>query len=143
MADTNFSGPVRSQAGFVAEGAAFRNALGASAVLVQRVDVNVVDGAAALTFTLPAGIKVLGIFAETPVAIPGTPTTTNLRIGSAANGAQYVADVDLKAQGFVALTLLYPTRNPATTVHVTVASTGGTAAAQDGLISLFVQYVTV
>lgn len=111
---------------------------------VRKVVVTVVDGAAAGTFTLPRGAVVTSAFADTPVAIPGTPTNTNLRLGSAANGAQYVADVDVKAQGFVALTLLYPIRNAAAsddaTVHFTVASTGGTAASQDGAINLYVSY---
>lgn len=147
MADSNFSGPVRSAAGFVGQAAA----QGTDTHLVygtrrtpgfQTVTVNVVDGAAAGTFTLPAGVKIRDIVCETPTAIPGTPTNTNLRIGSSANGQQYVADVDVKAQGFLPLTLLYPTRNPATTVHFTVASTGGTASAQDGTILLHVEMFT-
>jgi hypothetical protein len=112
-----------------------------------RVPINVVDGAAAGTFVLPAGALVTAVERDTPVAIPGSPTNTNLRLGSAANGQQYVADVDLKAQGFSALTVVYAMRNAAqtaaATVHFTVASSGGTAANQDGLIVLLVDYVLV
>jgi hypothetical protein len=114
---------------------------------VLRVVVPVVDGAAAGTFSIPKGAVVRNIDRDTPVAIPGTPTNTNLRIGSAANGQQYVADVDLKAQGFSALTVVYAARNAAAdapaTFHYTVASSGGTAASQDGSIILFVNYTIV
>lgn len=114
---------------------------------VLRVPITVVDGAAAGTFVLPRGAVVSAVERDTPVAIPGTPTTTNLRLGSAANGQQYVADVDLKAQGYSELTVVYAMRNAAqtadATVHFTVASSGGTAADQDGSIILYVRYVIV
>lgn len=144
MARSNFSGPVVSTDGF--EGVAtsattHRQWSTRPGVATQRVDINVVDGAAAGTFTLPSNVRITTIWADTPVAIPGTPTNTNLRLGSAANGAQYVSDVDLKAQAFVALTLLYAARTPATTVHFTVASSGGTASAQDGTITLYVELI--
>ena len=110
-----------------------------------RVAVPVVNGAAAGTFTLPKGAVVQGVDRDTPTAIPGTPTNTNLRLGSAANGEQYVADADLKAQGYSALTVVYAMRNAAAsddvTVHYTVASSGGTAADQDGSIILYVNYL--
>lgn len=111
---------------------------------VKRVPVTITNGAAAGTFTIPVGAVVTGVINDTPVAIPGTPTTSNLSLGSAAAGAQYVAAVDVKAQGFTALTVLYAMRNAAAsakaTVHYTVASSGGTAASQDGEIVLAVQY---
>jgi hypothetical protein len=114
---------------------------------VLKVTVPVVNGAAAGTFSLPKGAVVQGIDRDTPVAIPGTPTNTNLRLGSAANGEQYVADADLKAQGYSALTVVYAARNAAAsapaTVHYTVASSGGTAADQDGSIILYVAYAIV
>lgn len=110
----------------------------------KKVTVTVVNGAAADTFTIPRGAVVSGIDRDTPTTIPGTPTNTYLRLGSAANGEQYVADVDLKAQGYSALTCVYALRNAAAladaTVHVTVASSGGTAADQDGTIILYVDY---
>ena len=112
-----------------------------------RVPITVVNGAAAGTFELPFGAIVEGIDRDTPVAIPGTPTNTNLRLGSAANGQQYVADVDLKAQGYSALTVVYAMRRAAlsapATVHFTVASSGGTAASQDGEIVLHVNIIDV
>ena len=114
---------------------------------VLKVTVPVVNGAAAGTFALPKGAVVQGIDRDTPVAIPGTPTNTNLRLGSAANGEQYVADADLKAQGYSALTVVYAARNAAAdapaTLHYTVASSGGTAADQDGSIILYVAYAIV
>lgn len=112
---------------------------------IKRIPVTVTNGAAAGTFTLPRGSVVTEIYRDTPTAIPGTPTNTNLRLGSAANGQQYVADVDVKAQGFSSLTVVYAARNAAAsadlTVHYTVASSGGTTADQDGSIVLFVEYL--
>lgn len=111
---------------------------------VLRVPVTVTNGASAGTFVLPRGAVVQGIDRDTPVAIPGTPDSVSLRLGSAANGEQYVADADLKAQGYSALTVVYAARNAAAaaplTVHYTVASSGGTAASQDGSIILYVAY---
>jgi hypothetical protein len=115
--------------------------LGGAAITAQKkVVVTVVNGAAAGTFTLPAGAFVDHYYLETPTTIPGTPTNTYLRLGSAANGEQYVADVDVKAQGVVNATIVYAGRNPATTVHYTVASSGGTTASQDGTINILVVY---
>ncbi len=109
-------------------------------VVVKDVPITVTDGAGAGTFEMPAGAFVINYLIETPTAIPGTPTNTNVRIGSSANGQQYVADVDCKAQGVVNATIVYAGRNPATTVHYTVASSGGTAASQDGSMILRVVY---
>lgn len=134
MAASNFSGPIFDHQG--------DSALPATLVSVQKnVPITIVDGAAAGTFTLPAGCFVQHIWLETPVTIPGTPTNTNLRLGSAANGAQYVADVDIKTQGVIGATLLYAARNATGTVHFTVASSGGTAASQDGAAIIRVSYV--
>jgi len=113
---------------------------GAGVSVIKNVTVTVVDGAAAGTFTLPTAAIVTGIGIETPVTIPGTPTTTNISLGSAAAGAQYVAAVDAKTQGWISSTLLYPARNPEDVVHYTVVSAGGTAASQDGTIILHVGY---
>lgn len=110
-------------------------------VVTETFTVTIVDGAAAGTFSLPAGVKVLNYHFETPTTIPGTPTNTNLKLGSAADGAQYVANTDVKAQGWIAATVVYAGRNPATTVHYTVASSGGTAADQDGTVYVHVEYV--
>jgi len=112
-----------------------------------RVPITVVNGAAAGTFELPLGAIVEGIDRDTPVTIPGSPTNVNVRLGSAANGQQYVADVDLKAQGYSALTVVYAMRRAAAsapvTVHFTVASSGGTTADQDGDIVLHVNIIDV
>lgn len=110
-------------------------------VVVKTVTVTITDGAAAGTFELPAGAVVLNYHLETPTTIPGTPTNTNLRLGSAANGQQYVADVDIKTAGWIVGTVVYAGRNPATTVHYTVASSGGTAASQDGTAYIHVEYL--
>jgi hypothetical protein len=140
MSRTTFRGQVRATEGFLTDGPILsRTTHKVSAI--QTVTINVVDGAASGTFTLPSGAKSINAWAETATAIPGTPTNTNLRLGSAANGQQYVADVDVKAQGFVALTLLYAFRNPSGAIHFTVASSGGTAASQDGTILLHVSYI--
>jgi hypothetical protein len=108
--------------------------------VLKKVTVTIVDGAAAGTFTLPTGSVVEHYYIDTPTTIPGTPTNTNLRLGSAANGEQYVADVDVKTQGWINATVVYAGRKPATTVHYTVASSGGTAASQDGSVVLYVAY---
>lgn len=106
------------------------------------VTATLVNGAAAGTFTLPVGASVTSIAADTPVTIPGTPTTENLRLGSAANGQQYVADTDVKAQGYIQLTVLYPARASAgQTYYYTITPTGGTAAQQVGNVNLIVKYL--
>jgi hypothetical protein len=117
------------------------NSLLKARVAWKTVTVTITNGAAAGTFSMPSGAKVLGFHFETATAIPGTPTSTNLRLGSAANGQQYVADVDVKAQGWITPTVVYAGRNPATTVHYTVASSGGTAADQDGTVLIHVEYM--
>jgi len=106
----------------------------------KKVVATIVDGASAGTFTMPTGAVVEHFYLETPTAIPGTPTNTNFRLGSSANGQQYIADVDVKAQGWINATVVYAGRNPANTVHYTVASSGGTAGSQDGAVNLFVAY---
>lgn len=127
-----FVGPITASAGSTINGAKI--------VGLETFTVTIVNGAAAGTFAMPTGSVVTNYYFETAVAIPGTPTNTNLRLGSSANGQQYVADTDVKAQGFINATVVYAGRNPATTVHYTVASSGGTAADQDGTVLVHVQY---
>jgi len=111
---------------------------------VKAVPITIVDGSAAGTFTMPTNAVVEHYYIDNPTTIPGTPTNTNLRLGSAANGQQYVADVDVKTQGWINATVVYAGRKPATTVHYTVASSGGTAGSQDGTVNLYIAYfVTV
>lgn len=111
---------------------------------IAKVTVPIVNGAAAGTFVVPSRSVVHEIYRDTQTAIAGSPSNVNLRIGSAANGEQYVADVDLKAQGYSGLTVVYAARNAAAsadaTFHYTVASTGGTTADQDGEIILYIGY---
>lgn len=107
---------------------------------VKTVTITVVDGAATGSFSMPSGAVVSSYQIDTPVTIPGTPTNTNLRLGSSANGQQYVADVDVKTQGVINATIVYAGRTPATTVYYAVASSGGTAASQDGAVVLRVHY---
>jgi len=106
----------------------------------KEVEVTVVNGAAAGTFTMPTGAVVEHYYLDTPTTIPGTPTNTYFRLGSAANGEQYIADVDVKTQGWINATSIYAGRHPATTVHYTVASSGGTTASQDGTVVLYIAY---
>jgi len=143
MAGTTFAGPVNSAGGFVGPATLSTGSTINSDKIVatKTVTVDVVNGAAASTFTMPSGAVVLNYWLETPTTIPGTPTNTYLRLGSAANGEQYVADVDVKTQGFSAATVVYAGRNPATTVHYTVASSGGTTASQDGTVYVRVEYL--
>lgn len=112
---------------------------------IAAITVTVTDGASAGTFVIPRGAVVTEVYRDTPTTIPGIPTTTLLRLGSAANGQEYVADVDLKTQGFSELTIVYALRKAAAaspaTIHYTVASVGGTAADQDGSIVLYVEYM--
>lgn len=110
-------------------------------VFVKEVTVTMTDGVAvAGTYDLPQGSYVRDIQLETPVTIPGTPTTINFRLGSAASGQQYVADVDVKTQGVTSLTIVYAGRNPGITNYFTFTATGGTAASQDGSFIIRVFY---
>lgn len=120
-----------------------------SKILVNTVDqviasklvpVTLVAGAGTATYTLPTGAYCTSVQLDTPVTIPGSPTNTNLRIGTAANGQQIVADADVKTQGVITATLLYAGRNPTGVNYVTVASSGGTAASQVGTINVRVHY---
>lgn len=133
MATSNFTGPIVDRQGDPGNAAN-------PVTLQKNISITITDGAGAGTFVLPTGCFIQHIWLETPVAIPGTPTNTNLRLGSAANGAQYVADVDIKAQGVITATLLYAARNATGTVHWTVASSGGTASAQDGAAIIRISY---
>lgn len=116
----------------------------ATGLMSLKVPVVIVNGASAGTFALPAGAKVTSIECDTGAsAVAGTPTNVNLRLGSAANGQQYVSDVDIKAAGGLNLTLVAAARSEfaaASTWHYTVASSGGTAADQDATVQLYVQY---
>lgn len=130
MGASSFSGPLVDRGGDIA--------FAANAVLVQKNQViTLVNGVASGSFLMPANSNVTRITLDTPVTIPGAPTTLNLRLGSAANGAQYVADVDVKTQGAITATLLYPALNTTGSNNLwffTVATVGGTAASQVGTV---------
>ena len=106
------------------------------------VPINIVEGAAAGSYFMPANSFVDHYYIETTLNIPGTPTNTNLRLGSSANGQQYVADVDIKSFGVINATITTAGRRPRETFY-TVASSGGTAALQNGLVNLIVVYAMV
>ena len=143
MATTTFSGPVKSLNGFegVVTASAGSTMHGDKIAVAKTVDIEIVNGAAAGTFAMPDDAILLAAYIETPTAVPGSPSAINFRLGSAASGQQYVADVDVKGQGFVTATLLYAARNPANTVHYTVAGSGGTAADQDADLRLHLLYI--
>jgi hypothetical protein len=133
MAASNFSGPINGHQG--------DTALPPNPIAEQKtVAVTIENGAAAGTFTLPANTFIQNIWLETPVLVPGSPTNTNLRLGSAANGQQYVADVDIKAAGVINATITLAGRRASGVVHFTVASSGGTAASQDSTANIIVSF---
>lgn len=93
-----------------------------------------------LNVTMPSGAIVLGYTAETQVAFTGSPTTINLRMGSTVGGAQYVADTDVKAQGWYDLIALYAGRRPATTLRIRITASGGTPADIAGTVIVRILY---
>lgn len=110
-----------------------RNRAGAGAstraLASQNVAVTMAAGATASgSITVPEGSWLHGIRAETATAFSGTPTNINLRVGTAAAGQQVVADVDVKAQGHVAATIVaaFDSVTGATTYYYQIAATGGT-----------------
>lgn len=81
---------------------------------------------------------------DTPTAISGTPSSCNVRIGTADTGQQILADVDCKAQGHVAGTVVaaldkvggFATTD--TTLFSQVTTSGGTSSA--GTIYILIDY---
>lgn len=96
------------------------------------------------TFIMPAGSTLHSITLETPTAISGTPTSCNVRFGSAAAGQQIVADVDAKAQGHIAATIVagFDKVGAASAADYTIygqcVTAGGTASA--GTITAIINY---
>jgi len=94
--------------------------------------------------TLPAGSVFHSVTLDTPVAISGTPTTCNLRVGTAAAGQQIVADVDAKGQGHISTTIVAALDKVGgfsasdTPIYLQLVTTGGTAPA--GNIYAIVNY---
>lgn len=85
--------------------------------------------------TLPAGSVLHSITLDTPTAISGTPTSCMFRCGTAAAGQQVVADVDGKAQGHIAATIVAALDKVGgfsaadTQLFMQVVTSGGTASA--------------
>lgn len=91
--------------------------------------------------SLPAGAWLDAIRLETPAAFTGSPTNINVRCGSAAAGQQVVADVDAKAQGHIAATLvssLDAVGGVPTILYLQAAAVGGTSPA--GTVNVLVHY---
>lgn len=92
---------------------------------------------------LPAGSYFRGVTFDTPTAISGTPTTCNCRVGTTDTGQDVVADVDAKAQGHIAATIVAALDKVGgfvasdTTLFGQVTTAGGTASAGTiyGLVS--------
>lgn len=93
---------------------------------------------------LPAGSVFHSISLDTPTAITGTPTSCLFRAGTAAAGQQIVADVDAKAAGHIATTIVAALDNVAgfsaadTTIFLQLVTSGGTSSA--GPINVRVNY---
>lgn len=92
------------------------------------------------SITVPAGSHLNSVKAETGAAFTGTPTNINLRVGSAATGQQVVADVDVKAQGHVAATVVSSFDAIASTItyYLQLAANGGTSPA--GSVTVCIDY---
>lgn len=133
MVATNFSGPIYDHNGNTANP-------GDSVILRKNVTVSIVNGVASGSFSMPSNASLALLYFDTLVTIPGTPTALNLRLGSAANGQQYVADVDVKAQGYIEPAILYAARNNPGTVFFAVSTVGGTPALQVGTVVIRVNY---
>lgn len=87
------------------------------------------------TVSIPAGGIFHSISLDTPTAITGTPTTCNFRAGTAAAGQQIVADVDAKAAGKIACTIVAGLDTVSlasaadTILYLQLVTAGGTASA--------------
>lgn len=87
------------------------------------------------SIVLPAGSVFHSISLDTPTAITGSPTSCNFRAGTASTGQQIVADVDAKAAGKIATTIVAALDTVAmaaaadTTLFLQLVTAGGTASA--------------
>lgn len=94
--------------------------------------------------TIPAGSHLRGISVNNATAITGTPTHTYLRAGATDGGQDYVADVDVKAAGNVATTIVTSIDLIAafaaadTTIFYQLTTSGGTSSA--GPVNVFCDY---
>lgn len=92
------------------------------------------------SISVPEGSILGAIRAETATAFSGTPTNINLRAGSAAAGQQVVADVDVKAQGHIAATIVasFDAVTGLPTYYFQIAAVGGTNPA--GTVTVLLTY---
>lgn len=94
--------------------------------------------------TIPANSWFRGITLDTPVAITGTPTHSNFRAGLTDGGQDFVADVDAKAAGHIACTVVAAldkanvTAGADTVIFYQLTTAGGTASA--GPVEVFADY---
>lgn len=110
-------------------------------VFSKTLTLTMVAGATASgSVELPLGSYLHGIRGVTPAAFSGSPTNINARVGSAAAGQQFVADVDLKGAASTGLTVLGSAAvlSLATAVFFQIAASGGTAPA--GSVTFIVTY---
>jgi len=110
----------------------------------QRMSFTFTDnGTVKVQVNIPAGATRPSIAVETPTAFTGTPTGANFRCGTADGGQQLVTDVDAKAQGHIAATIVAPYDRATplaskTTFYAQVVVAGGTAPA--GTVFAFIDY---
>lgn len=110
-------------------------------VFSKEITLTMVAGATASdVMDLPLGSRLHGIRAVNTTAFTGSPTNINARVGSAAAGQQFVADVDLKAAASTALTVVGSAAvlSLATSLYFQIAASGGTNPA--GAITFMVTY---
>lgn len=102
MSTSTFSGPV--QTGTVRQGQ-YDNAWTVENNAILPIAVTAVANTDLGPIYIPAGSTITTITCYTGTAF-GAATNANLTVGSAAGGAQYVAAVDVKAQGTTSCTLV-------------------------------------
>jgi hypothetical protein len=140
MSRSTFSGPLLSRGGFLSGS----EAQPGIATVSKTINIPVA-GAGANTdreITIPLGSRIIGMSAITGTAVTGAPTNVNLTVGSAFGGAQYVASVDIKAQGIFNLTQVTAGAayfaSTTGSLFVRLATVGGTA--PTGSVSFSVEY---
>lgn len=102
--------------------------------------------AASATVTLPANSQITDIIIDVPTAITG-PTASNLTVGTAAAGAQYVTSTDLQTGPVVRVrptftnAQLLAMMNVTTNTSVVATLTGTVANFTAGAVVVTVEYV--
>jgi hypothetical protein len=101
------------------------------------------DGTVTGSCAVPAGSWLKSVTIETPAAISGSPTSSNVQVGSTSGGSDIVAAVNAAAQGHIAATIAtgFDKVNGlagAAAIFAQVATTGGTSPA--GSINVLVDY---